>query len=93
MRWKELFAALVCAQASGSGWQIGDYSIQVVRLCAFARIAQLNKEAGRCNYGGGGGSRTRVRNRCQQKDSMLSRLQGFRAVRSGTDKTCTALVR
>jgi hypothetical protein len=28
-------------------------------------------------FGGGGGSRTRVRNRCQQRDSMLSPFEGF----------------
>jgi hypothetical protein len=46
---------------------------------------------GRC--GGGGGSRTRVRNPCQQRDSMLSRVPEISHDALRTDKMRVTLVR
>jgi hypothetical protein len=44
-------------------------------------------------YGGGGGSRTRVRNPCQQRDSMLSRVPEISRDALRTDKMRVTLVR
>jgi hypothetical protein len=43
--------------------------------------------------GGGGGSRTRVRNPCQQRDSMLSRVPEISRDALRTDKMRVTLVR
>ena len=43
--------------------------------------------------GGGGGSRTRVRNRCQPRDSMLSRVPKVSRRALRTDKMRTPLAR
>jgi len=44
-------------------------------------------------YGGGGGSRTRVRNRCQPGESMLSPVPGISLLALRTDKIRQKLVR
>ena len=67
------------------------------RLSPQAKSRAKRKNAGanpvEVKYGGGGGSRTRVRNPCQQRDSMRSRVPEISRHALRTDKMRVTLVR